>query len=115
MTDAAEKIARQLADLGFAASVTLAYAWAFRATDDEGDGVRQMLGMAEEAAWDGNHPREINGTMDLPGGYVVDAFAFDPKTIDDVAFLGIRPDGTEVELTLAQVDALAARYDLAVA
>lgn len=110
MTNTADTIARQLADLGFAASVTLAYSWAFHASDDEGAGTRAMLGEAEQAAWDGDHPREINGQMDLLHGYVIDAYAFDPKTIDDVAFLGIRPDGTDVELTLADVVQKAARY-----
>lgn len=114
MTNKAEAIARQLADLGFFASVTLAYAWAFHASDDEGDGVRAMLGMAEEAAWDGDHPRELVARMELPGGYAVDAYGFDPKSIDDVGFVGIRPDDSEVALTVEDVVKLSERYALAV-
>lgn len=113
MTDAADRIARQLADFGFGVSITLAYDWAFHASDDEPDGVRAMLGMAEAAAWDGDHPRELNGSAELPGGYAIDVYGFDPKTIEDVVFAGVRPDGTEVELTLDDVVKLCESYGLA--
>lgn len=116
MQKLAENIARQLADLGFVVSITLAYDWAFRPCDDAPADERYMLGLAEEAAWDGDHhPREIYATLDLPGGYVVDGGAYNASSIDDMSFLGIRPDGSDVELTLDQVVALAARYELAAA
>lgn len=106
----AEETARGLEEMGFVnVTVRLAHDWAFFASDDDGPGAAAQAALAEAAAWGNGHPKEVGGALYLSPEPTprVEAFGYDPTSLDGVEFVYFGSDETEQVLDLATVRVVA--------